>query len=83
MKDEQGRPFIVVREYVHRQNLLFLITTTIGPGDKHSILLTGIHWIVKGRRRDNMVPRPWSRTLSPPRLWPASSRLLWYSRPHA
>lgn len=35
MKDEQGRPFIVVREYVPRQNLLFFDNQLqLGPGDK-------------------------------------------------
>jgi hypothetical protein len=33
LKDEQGRPFIVVREYVHRYILLSAPGTTIGPSD--------------------------------------------------
>lgn len=67
VKDEQGRPFIVVREYVSSEQ-------SIDPLEQ---ILTGYVSTARGKRRDSMVPMPSSHILLLPRQWQALSRHLW------
>jgi hypothetical protein len=70
MKDETGRPFIIVREYV-------MDMRAIRP--HHECVLVN-KAIVKARRRGSMAMRQSNRISWPHERWQTSSRHRWYDQ---